>query len=101
MMLLDLMDKVAFGGPESSSESRRPRDGCLSPLNVNQGSKEPTLGPMPRPGNIIISVVAIVYNLSIIINNMESLASFPRLADRLLRLCGLKQFDGKPRRRCL
>jgi hypothetical protein len=56
---------------------------------------------MPRPGNIIISVVAIVYNLSIIINNMESLASFPRLADRLLRLCGLKQFDGKPRRRCL
>jgi len=112
---LDLMEDVAFGCPETSPEShltetsekihtnrelvalvQETEGRPFAPLELHQGSKEASLGPMPRPGNIVISVVAIVRNLSIISDNIEFLASFPRLADRLLRLCNLKQSDGKP-----
>jgi SWI/SNF chromatin-remodeling complex subunit SWI1 len=112
---LDLMEGVAFGGPETSSESPSTETGekihtnrelvavvqetegrPFAPLELHQGSKEASLGPMPRPGNIVISVVAIVRNLSIINDNVEFLASFPRLADRLLRLSIFKQCDGRP-----
>lgn len=113
--VLDLMEEVAFGGPEKNSEldftekseriytnrelvslvydtEARP----FASLEHHQGSKELSLGPMPRPGNIIISIVAIIRNLSMISDNMEFLASFPHLADRLLRLCTIDLVDDKP-----
>lgn len=113
--VLDLVEEVAFGGPEKNFEldftekseriyTNRELLGLVqdtesrpfASLEFHQGSKDPSLGPMPRPGNIIISVVAIIRNLSIIPDNMEFLASFPTLADRLLRLCTMEQVDGKP-----
>lgn len=106
---LDLMEELAFEGPESDSIDKSERiytnrelvalvqDDETRPfasLGVHQGSKDPSLGPLQRPGNIIISVVAIVRNLSIVPDNVDFLASFPRLADRLLRLCMLERAEG-------
>jgi SWI/SNF chromatin-remodeling complex subunit SWI1 len=110
---LDLMEDIAFGGPEMNPDSlvmtseriytnrelvalvQESEGRPFASLKSHQGSKDPSLGPMQRPGNIIISVVAIVRNLSVINDNTEFLASFPRLTDRLLRLCSLKQSDSK------
>lgn len=110
---LELMEEIAFGGPETSLELPTESEKVytnrelvalvqesegrpFASLEPHQGSKDPSLGPMQRPGNIIISVVAIIRNLSVIHDNMEFLALFPQLAARLLRLCILKQFHNKP-----
>ncbi|KAJ7655021.1 hypothetical protein DFH06DRAFT_1329390 [Mycena polygramma] len=65
----------------------------LQPL---QGAKDPDLGPRQRPGNIIISIINIVRNLSFIPDNCGFLAQQERMFDLMLRACCITTKDGKP-----
>ncbi|KAF8973884.1 hypothetical protein BDZ97DRAFT_402638 [Flammula alnicola] len=112
--ILDLMEELAFGGPESmgpesmegSSEIFTNRglvalvqetQGCpFASLEKHQGSKDPNLGPQQRPANVIIAVVNIIRNLSTVMDNWEFISNQPRLLDMLLRLCAVEQVNGKP-----
>lgn len=112
--LLDLVEELAFGKPEPSSESMATDSSSIiitnrelvylvheagirpfAPLEPRQGSKALDLGPQQRPGIMIMAVINIVRNLSIIPDNAEFLSNHPRLIDMMLRLCALKVEDGR------
>jgi SWI/SNF chromatin-remodeling complex subunit SWI1 len=65
-------------------------------LELRQGSKDPTLGPRQRPGNIILTITNILRNLSFIPDNCNFLAQQERMIDLLLRVCAVTTKDGKP-----
>ncbi|KAF9532075.1 hypothetical protein CPB83DRAFT_848300 [Crepidotus variabilis] len=103
--VLDLLEETAFGGPEQEATTLLTRAHDIptnrelltlvqdqetrpfASLDTHQGSKDPSLGPFPRPASIIIAIVAIIRNLSVWTNNWDFLAASPRVTDMLLRLC--------------
>ncbi|KAF9475617.1 hypothetical protein BDN70DRAFT_883498 [Pholiota conissans] len=113
--VLDLMEEFAFGGPEANSESEISEGSSkiytnrelvalvqdiegnpFAPLQLQQGFKDPKLGPQQRPANIIIAIVNIIRNLATITDNGEYISNHPRLINMLLRLCCVENVDGKP-----
>lgn len=113
--VLDLMEEFAFGGPEGypkpefsegSSKIYTNRElvalvqdmegNPFAPLEVQQGSKDPKLGPQQRPANVVIAILNILRNLATIADNAEFISNHPRLVDILLRLCCVEEVDNKP-----
>ncbi|GBE78317.1 hypothetical protein SCP_0112020 [Sparassis crispa] len=106
--VLDLLEDVAFDGaddeddvldgPAPSSirthrelvnmlfeDSTRPFAG----LDPRQGMKDPNIGLRQRPGDIVLSVVNILRNLSMTPENQDFLAKHDRLLTIVFRLCNL------------
>ncbi|KAJ6519625.1 hypothetical protein C8R45DRAFT_952140 [Mycena sanguinolenta] len=112
--VLDLMEERAFEGAQDFAELEPSEDQHLTThrelvntllelesqpfasLQPRQGSKDPDLGPRPRPGNIIITIVNIIRNLSFIPDNSGFLVQQERVFDLLLRICSITMKDGKP-----
>ncbi|KAJ7102129.1 hypothetical protein B0H15DRAFT_313165 [Mycena belliarum] len=111
--VLDLLEERAFDGVEDTSDSVFSDDGhlpthrelvnalmevetqpfaCLQP---RQGTKDPDLGPRQRPGNIILTIINILRNLSFIPDNGGFLSQQERLFDLMLRVCSVTTVDGK------
>ncbi|KAF8213271.1 hypothetical protein K438DRAFT_1915407 [Mycena galopus ATCC 62051] len=65
-------------------------------LQPRQGAKDPDHGPRPRPGNIIITIINIIRNLSFIPDNATFLSQQERVFDLMLRICSITLKDGKP-----
>jgi SWI/SNF chromatin-remodeling complex subunit SWI1 len=111
---LDLVEELAYGEPEKKALSDaldQPRlftnrelvsyvqdthGQPFASLRRQQGSKDPNLGPTPRPADLIMLVVDIIRNLTVVDNNLEFLAKHPRAMDIFLRLCCVEQVDGQP-----
>jgi len=112
--VLDLLEERAFGGVEDFADLD-PSEGQhlttnkelvntllelesqpFASLELRQGSKDPDLGPRQRPGNIIITIVNIIRNLSFIPDNTPFLSQQERVFDLLLRVCSITVKDGKP-----
>ncbi|KAJ7630741.1 hypothetical protein FB45DRAFT_916453 [Roridomyces roridus] len=109
--LLDLLEERAFDGAEdssdpSSADTATYRELVNTLLEVEsqpfvvlepqQGAKDPALGPRPRPGNIIMSIVNILRNLSFVPDNSGFLSQQDRMLDLMLRLCCVTTKHGKP-----
>ncbi|KAF7339640.1 SWI/SNF chromatin-remodeling complex subunit sol1 [Mycena sanguinolenta] len=112
--VLDLMEERAFDGAQDFAELEPSEDQHLTThrelvntllelesqpfasLQPRQGAKDPDLGPRPRPGNIIITIVNIIRNLSFIPDNSGFLVQQERVFDLLLRMCSIVMKDGKP-----
>ncbi|KAG6842537.1 hypothetical protein C0991_000063 [Blastosporella zonata] len=103
--VLDLLEEQAFGGSEDPTvdsfhaisnittqrelfnliyESESQPFAVLVP---RQGSKDPNLGPLQRPGDIILAITNIIRNLSTVNDNSDFLSRHTRLVDLMLRLC--------------
>lgn len=112
---LDLVEDLAFGGPEAPPDDHFQNDGQpfytnkqltdyileeqqqpFAGLEIRQGSKDPDLGPVQRPANYILAVLNIVRNLSCFTDNIEPLGRNERLVDLLLRLCTVVTKNGVP-----
>lgn len=114
--MLDLLEELAFGDVEDSTEyylldgnglltTNRAlinliHDSQIHPfsaLESQQGAKNPDSGPRQRPGNIIIAILNIIRNLTTIQDNVEFISRQHRLIDLMLRLCTLTHVsDGQP-----
>ncbi|KAF7339818.1 hypothetical protein MVEN_01898300 [Mycena venus] len=112
--VLDLLEERAFDGVEDfadldPSEGQRLTTNKelvntllelesepFASLQPRQGAKDPDVGPRQRPGNIIITIVNIIRNLSFIQDNSPFLAAQERVFDLLLRVCSITMKDGKP-----
>lgn len=109
--VLDLLEERAFDGAEDSDSledhhitTHRELTNTLlevesepfASLQPRQGSKDPNLGPRQRPGNIIITIICIIRNLSFIPDNCSFLAQQERMFDLMLRVCAVTTKDGKP-----
>ncbi|KAG6911850.1 hypothetical protein DXG01_000097 [Tephrocybe rancida] len=106
--VLDLLEEQAFGGsedPTSDSSSDIPNiithrelsnlvyESESQPFAVlvpRQGSKDPNLGPLQRPGDIVLAITNIIRNLSTVTDNWDFLSRHTRLIDLMLRLCTVK-----------
>ncbi|KAI0048347.1 hypothetical protein FA95DRAFT_1490953 [Auriscalpium vulgare] len=62
-------------------------------LEKRQGIKARELGHKQRPGDIVLTIVNIMRNLSVVPDNFEYLAHHERLLGVLLRLCGLRRHE--------
>lgn len=103
--VLDLLEEQAFAGSEDSNvdlshtnpeiithrelynlvcESENQPFAILVP---NQGSKDSKLGPLQRPGDIVLAITNIIRNLSTVHDNFDFLSRHTRLIDLMLRLC--------------
>ncbi|KAH0590556.1 hypothetical protein H2248_000698 [Termitomyces sp. 'cryptogamus'] len=103
--VLDLLEEQAFAGSEDSTldlshidpEITTHRDiltqVCelenqpFAVLVPSQGSKDPKLGPLQRPGDIVLAITNIIRNLSTVHDNFDFLSRHTRLIDLMLRLC--------------
>ncbi|KAJ7706389.1 hypothetical protein B0H17DRAFT_1126052 [Mycena rosella] len=109
--VLDLLEERAFGGVEDSPDldnhhlpTHRELVNALlevetqpfASLQPRQGTKDPDLGPRQRPGNIILTIINILRNLSFIPDNGVFLSQQERLFDLMLRVCSVTTKDGKP-----
>lgn len=109
--ILDLLEERAFAGVEDSLQpeladktthrellnaSLEVESQPFASLQLQQGAKDPDLGPRQRPGNIIICIVNILRNLSYIQDNAPFLSQQGRMLDLLLRLCCVTSKHGKP-----
>ncbi|KAJ3561107.1 hypothetical protein NP233_g10398 [Leucocoprinus birnbaumii] len=113
--LLDFVEEEAFGElqddilPDMSAEispitTHRQLlnaiyDDELQPfaaLEHHQGSKNPNIGPNPRPGDIILTVVNMLRNLSVVSDNWQFLSRHDRLLEVMLRLCTICTVNGLP-----
>ena len=65
-------------------------------LQHGQGSKNPSLGPVQRPADLLLAVTNILRNMSIRPDNADIMANHPRCLDLLLRLCDIKLEGGLP-----
>ena len=105
--LLDLIEEVAFGGPEEDAFNpdldaaivthRQLMNSVLEAeselfggLKSKQGQKDPGALPHQRPGDIILCAVNIIRNLSCPTENIDYLAKHRRTLSLLLRLCTLQ-----------
>lgn len=106
--LLDLLEDTAFGGLEDTFDVNESMSEPLvthrdlltafqeseldlfSNLRMQQGCKDPDLGPRQRPGNLVLVAVNIIRNLSVVHDNVEFIAKQTRLIDLLLRLCDVE-----------
>jgi SWI/SNF chromatin-remodeling complex subunit SWI1 len=112
--VLDLLEERAFDGVEDFADLV-PSEGHhltthrelvntlvelesepFASLHPRQGTKDPDLGPRQRPGNIIITIINIIRNLSFIPDNLPFLAQQERIFDLMLRVCSITTKDGKP-----
>ena len=110
---LDLLEELAFGDVEDTVEHHLlDEDAYLTTnralmnlihdsqnhpfatLESRQGAKDPSLGPRQRPGNIIISILNIIRNLTTIPDNIDFISRQHRLVDLMLRLCTLVHVQG-------
>ena len=66
-------------------------------LQHGQGSKDPSLGPVQRPADLLLAITNILRNMSIRPDNADIMANHPRCLDLLLRLCDIKVEGGLPR----
>jgi SWI/SNF chromatin-remodeling complex subunit SWI1 len=108
---LDLLVDKAFDGVEETS-SIPVADDCqpithrelvntfcegeghhFAALAPRQGTKDPDLGPLQRPGNVVLMIMNILRNLSIIQDNVPFISQHERLLDLMLRVCGVAR-DG-------
>ncbi|KAG6832473.1 hypothetical protein H0H92_001519 [Tricholoma furcatifolium] len=102
--VLDLLEEKAFGGiedqaPDSSHVITTHRELSnliyetesqpFAVLESSQGSRDPNLGPLQRPGDIILAIINIIRNLSTVNDNFDFLSHHTRLIDLLLRLCSV------------
>ncbi|KAJ6574910.1 hypothetical protein B0H19DRAFT_1126314 [Mycena capillaripes] len=112
--VLDLLEERAFDGAEDFLDLVSSEDHHLTThrelvnalvdlesepfasLQPRQGMKDPNLGPRQRPGNIIITIINIIRNLSFIPDNCGFLAQQERMFDLMLRVCCITTKDGKP-----
>ncbi|KAJ7492815.1 hypothetical protein FB451DRAFT_1165747 [Mycena latifolia] len=112
--VLDLLEERAFDGVEDASDwdlldspylpTHRELVNALlevetqpfAGLQPRQGTKDPDLGPRQRPGNIILTIINILRNLSFIPDNGGFLSQQERLFDLMLRVCSVTTKDGKP-----
>ncbi|KAJ7139928.1 hypothetical protein C8R44DRAFT_765813 [Mycena epipterygia] len=112
--VLDLLEERAFDGVEDSSDLDPSEDPHITThrelmnalfeletqpfagLQPRQGTKDPDLGPRQRPGNIILTIINILRNLSFIPDNTPFLSQQERLFDLMLRVCSVTTKDGKP-----
>jgi SWI/SNF chromatin-remodeling complex subunit SWI1 len=110
--VLDVLEERAFGGvedlPDFSEGSHLTTHKELvntllevesqpfASLQPRQGAKDPDIGPRQRPGNIIITIINIIRNLSFIHDNAGFLAQQERIFDLMLRICSITMKDGKP-----
>ncbi|KAG6901910.1 hypothetical protein C0995_006748 [Termitomyces sp. Mi166 len=103
--VLDLLEEQAFAGSEDSAVDLSHTNPEIithrelfnlvcelesKPFAVlvpNQGSKDPRLGPLQRPGDIVLAITNIVRNLSTVHDNFDFLSRHTRLIDLILRLC--------------
>lgn len=108
--VLDFIEDIAFGeSPDSVSLDN------ISPVVTNrqlvtsildeqslpfgglvrrQGSKDPDVGPQPRPADYILAILNIFRNLSCIQDNVDFLAAHTRILDVILRICQVAVVDG-------
>ncbi|KAJ6604456.1 hypothetical protein DFH09DRAFT_1122750 [Mycena vulgaris] len=112
--VLDLLEERAFDGVEDSTDLH-PSDCPHVPthrelvnallevetqpfagLQPRQGTKDPDLGPRQRPGNIILTIINILRNLSYVPDNITFLSQQERMFDLMLRVCSVTTKDGKP-----
>ncbi|KDQ30649.1 hypothetical protein PLEOSDRAFT_38448 [Pleurotus ostreatus PC15] len=106
--LLDLMEDIGFGEAmdgvkdeldDSSIITHRQLVNAyqevqtepFAVLHPKQGAKDSSLGPRPRPANLIITVMNIIRNLTTIADNLEYIARQDRLFDIMLRLCSVER----------
>lgn len=103
--VLDLLEEQAFDGVDDTFDididshvtTNRELMNAISeaeyePFSVlapRQGSKNPSLGPKQRPGNLVLAVLNIIRNLSVIADNVDFLARHQRLVELLLRVCAV------------
>ncbi|KAH9486785.1 SWI/SNF chromatin-remodeling complex subunit sol1 [Psilocybe cubensis] len=101
---LDLLEELAFGEPEKASFSE-PTDAPIityrelvalvqdsqgrpfASLEKQQGLQDISAGIRQRPGDIIITIIGIIRNMSNLHDNAGFIANFPRLLDMVLRVC--------------
>ncbi|KDQ63780.1 hypothetical protein JAAARDRAFT_29820 [Jaapia argillacea MUCL 33604] len=103
---LDLLEDIAFDGVEEEEDFKVPNgddhivthreivntvhDEGNQPfisLDKKQGSKGSERGPRQRPGDLILTIMNILRNLSIIPDNQQYLALQTRLFDLVLQVC--------------
>ncbi|KAJ6627124.1 hypothetical protein B0H10DRAFT_1995535 [Mycena sp. CBHHK59/15] len=92
--VLDLLEERAFEGVEDSLDLDSELVNTLyelesqpfASLQPRQGDKDPTLGPLQRPGNIVLTIINILRNLSFIPDNCSFLSQQERLIDLMLRV---------------
>ncbi|KAJ7431827.1 hypothetical protein B0H11DRAFT_2128655 [Mycena galericulata] len=109
--VLDLLEERAFGGIEDVDSSQglhttthrelvntllEVESQPFASLQPRQGTKDPDLGPRQRPGNIILTIINILRNLSFIPDNCSFLSQQERLFDLMLRVCSVTTRHGKP-----
>lgn len=113
--ILDLLEEQAFGDPEADSPSEIHNGNVcfttnyelvnivyddkthpFAPLARHQGSKDLKVGPRQRPGNIVLTILNIIRNLSVIEDNREFISHHERLVDIMLRICSVVRVDGNP-----
>ncbi|CCM00924.1 uncharacterized protein FIBRA_02971 [Fibroporia radiculosa] len=104
--VLDLLEDVSFEGVVNGESDQAPDarvrthrelvnaivEDSASPfgsLLPKQGSRDHDCGPQSRPGEIILSILNILRNLSVVPENHEVLATHDRLLTIILRLCEL------------
>ncbi|KAG6836813.1 hypothetical protein H0H93_002835 [Arthromyces matolae] len=103
--ILDLLEERAFDGSEdlaedlSSSNSKTATQRELlnlvhesesqpfAVLQPKQGSRDPSLGLLQRPGDIILAITNVIRNLSTLNDNFDFLSRHTRFIDLMLRLC--------------
>ncbi|KAJ7225717.1 hypothetical protein GGX14DRAFT_640560 [Mycena pura] len=110
--VLDLLEERAFNGvedPREVSSAAHPitthrellnalfdlESQPFASLQPRQGTKDPDLGPHQRPGNVILTIINILRNLSFIPDNCPFLSQQERLIDLMLRVCSVTKKDGR------
>ncbi|THH02915.1 hypothetical protein EW026_g62 [Hermanssonia centrifuga] len=105
--LLDLIEDVAFEGMEDIDPDDFPNSSIIThrhlmnaileegsqpfaSLKPKQGLRDPGSGPQQRPGDVLLTALNIVRNLSLSAENQDYLARHSRLLGIILRLCSLK-----------
>ncbi|PPQ89376.1 hypothetical protein CVT25_002194 [Psilocybe cyanescens] len=101
---LDLLEELAFGEAEKDSFSEMAdtqiatnrelvalvqdtQSRPFASLEKHQSSQDANVGLQQRPGDIIITIIGIIRNMSNLTNNAPFIAKFPRLLDMVLRVC--------------
>ena len=110
--LLDLLEQLAFADLQDDFSAGALReitthrqlvniicDVQLEPfaaLALHQGSKNHNAGPVPRPADIILTIINVLRNLSVVPDNWQFLSRHGRLVHVMLRTCTIRQVDGLP-----
>lgn len=108
--LLDLVEDVAFDGPEEELPRDAPYtpivthrqlindlveegSGTFAGLAPKQGLKTSSHGPGQRPGHILLAATNIIRNLALHLDNLDIMGKHDRLLSMLLRLASFTPSD--------